>query len=98
MTEDKRVAGLSAAGFDPAALDKPNRGRPTRAQASAAAMEALRAAGFDPASVDPRAVLAAVAGDPSAPASARVAAARTLLADATEREIRAKNDRALRGR
>jgi len=38
---------------------------------------------------------AAVAADPSAPASARVAAARALLADAQERAIREFNDAAL---
>ncbi len=77
--------------------DKPRRGRgrPNRAEASAKALAALAANGIDPASIDPRAVLAAVAADPSAPASARVAAARALLADAQERAIREFNDAAL---
>jgi hypothetical protein len=65
---------------------KPHRGRPSRAEASAKALAALAANGIDPASIDPRAVLAAVAADPSAPASARVAAARALLADAQARD------------
>jgi hypothetical protein len=71
------------------------RGRPSRAEASAKTIAALQAAGIDPTSIDPRAVLAAVAADPSAPAYARVSAARALLADAIEREIRAANKAAL---
>jgi hypothetical protein len=71
------------------------RGRPSRAEASAKTIAALQAAGVDPTSFDPRAVLAAVAADASAPASARVAAARALLADAQERAIREFNDAAL---
>jgi hypothetical protein len=71
------------------------RGRPTRAEQAAKSAAALAAAGIDPSTVDPRAVLAAVAADPSAPASARVSAARALLADAIEREIRAANKAAL---
>jgi hypothetical protein len=74
---------------------KPHRGRPNRAEASAKALAVLAANGIDPTSIDPRAVLAAVAADPSAPASARVAAARALLADAQERAIREFNDAAL---
>jgi hypothetical protein len=46
-------------------------------------------AGVDTAAVDPRAVLKAIAADVSAPASARAAAAKALLADAVDREIRA---------
>jgi hypothetical protein len=53
---------------------KPKGGRPSRAQASAKAL-----AGVDLANVDPVAVLRSIAGDTSAPASARVSAARTLL-------------------
>lgn len=53
------------------------RGRPSRRQASHAALE-----GVDTTSVDPKAVLRAVAADESAPASARVAAAKALLKDA----------------
>ena len=70
------------------------RGRPTRAEQSAKALAALRAAGIDPSTVDPRAVLAAVAADPSAPASARVSAARALLTDQIDREIREANNAA----
>jgi hypothetical protein len=51
------------------------RGRPSRAEAS---REALR--GVDPQSVDPLDVLREIAADPSAPASARVAAVKALLA------------------
>jgi hypothetical protein len=51
-------------------------GRPARRVASKAAL-----AGVDLSTVDPVAVLRAIAADESAPASARVAAARALLAD-----------------
>jgi hypothetical protein len=69
--------------------DKPHRGRgrPTRVEASPKALAALAAAGIDPASVDPRVVLAAIAADPSAPASARVSAAGALLTDQIDREL-----------
>lgn len=49
-------------------------GRPSRAEASA---KALR--GVDLAEIDPVAILREIAGDTSAPAGARVAAAKTLL-------------------
>lgn len=55
-------------------MTKKKRGRPSRKEAS---REAL--ADVDVTAVDPIAVLRAVAGDESAPASARVAAARALL-------------------
>jgi hypothetical protein len=58
-------------------------------------MAAQAAAGIDPASVDPRAVLAQVAADTSAPSSARVAAAKALLADAEKRRIREANEAAM---
>lgn len=48
-------------------------GRPTRIDASRAALD-----GIDLATVDPLAVLRAIAADASAPASARVAAAKAL--------------------
>jgi hypothetical protein len=51
-------------------------GRPSRDVASNAAL-----AGVDLSTLDPIAVLRAIAGDASAPASARVAAARALIAD-----------------
>jgi hypothetical protein len=51
------------------------RGRPSRAEASA---KALR--GVDVSSVDPLDVLREIAADTSAPASARVSAAKELLA------------------
>jgi hypothetical protein len=53
---------------------KRRRGRPTRQEASKAAL-----AGIDLAAIDPRQVLLTICADPSAPASARVAAARALL-------------------
>jgi hypothetical protein len=53
------------------------RGRPTREEELQRALVEL---GVDPALVDPLRVLASVAGDAAAPASARVAAARALLA------------------
>ena len=53
---------------------KRNGGRPSRAEASA---KALR--GVDLAEIDPVAILREIAGDTSAPAGARVAAAKTLL-------------------
>ena len=56
---------------------KRRRGRPTRAEASAAALAPLA---VDPGSIDPRSILAAIAADLSAPAAARVAAAKALLA------------------
>jgi hypothetical protein len=55
---------------------KRRRGRPTRAETIA---RALREIGVDPISIDPRRILASIAADESAPASARVAAARALL-------------------
>src|SRR6516165_4237166 len=58
-------------------IKKRGRGRPSRAEATAKALAAL---GIDPASIDPRAVLAAIAADRSAPATARVAACKALLA------------------
>jgi hypothetical protein len=45
----------------------------------------------DPATVDPRRVLAAVASDVSAPAGARVSAARALLRDRVDRDLRQAN-------
>jgi hypothetical protein len=57
---------------------KPNAGgRPGRAVASAKALAAL---GVDPATIDPRWILASIAADASAPAAARVAACRVMLA------------------
>ena len=52
------------------------RGRPSRRAATAKAL-----AGVDPAAVDPRAVLAAIAADTSAPAAARVAACKMLIGE-----------------
>ena len=55
----------------------PNRrGRPTRAQVSAKVL-----AGLDPSKVDPWLILATIASDASAPAAARVAACRVLIAN-----------------
>jgi hypothetical protein len=53
---------------------KKRRGRPNRAAASAKAL-----AGIDLAVIDPLAVLRSIAADKTAPASARVAAAKALL-------------------
>jgi len=55
-------------------MTKRKRGRPTRAEASTAALS-----GIDTDAVDPTAVLQEIAADPTAPASARVAAAKELL-------------------
>jgi hypothetical protein len=52
------------------------RGRPTRAAASAKALESI-----DLATINAREVLLTIAADTSAPATARVAACRALLAD-----------------
>ena len=51
------------------------RGRPTRAEASEKAL-----AGVDADKIDPRAILERIAADTSAPATARVAACKALLA------------------
>jgi hypothetical protein len=61
--------------------DQPTRnrgGRPPRAQASAKALAGLV---VDPMSVDPKLILAQIMVDTSAPAAARVSAAKALLAD-----------------
>ena len=61
--------------------DQPTRnrgGRPTRAQAS---MKALAGITIDPTTVDPRVILAQIMVDTSAPAAARVSAAKALLAE-----------------
>jgi hypothetical protein len=55
----------------------PRRGRPTKQEAI---QRRVNAAGIDPALVDPKRILAGIAVDKKAPASARVAAARALLA------------------
>jgi hypothetical protein len=72
--------------------EKPRRGRgrPSRAEASRKAL-----AGIDPSTADPLDVLRAVAADCSAPASARVSAAKALLADKLDREIRRANEEAM---
>jgi hypothetical protein len=56
------------------------RGRPSRKEE---VERALANIGVDPALVDPRRVLASIAGDVDAPASARVSAARALLDNPT---------------
>ena len=53
------------------------RGRPSRKEE---VQRALAELGIDPATIDPRRVLAAIASDISAPAGARVAACRALMA------------------
>ncbi|WP_056501253.1 hypothetical protein [Aureimonas sp. Leaf454] len=62
-------------------MEKPtqNRGRGGRPTKQAALLKRVDAAGIDPALVNPRRVLAAIAVDAAAPASARVAAAKALL-------------------
>jgi hypothetical protein len=62
------------------------RGRPTRAEVAARALEL----------VDPRAILALIASDPAAPAMARVAACRALLV--AERAAERGHDDPLRDR
>jgi hypothetical protein len=59
--------------------EKPRRrrGRPTREEEM---RRTLAEVGCDPALIDPRRILAAIAGDADAPASARVAACKALLA------------------
>jgi hypothetical protein len=59
---------------------KRKRGRPNRAEASRRALSLLLEAGIDPDTINPRAILAAIAADSSAPASARVSACRALIA------------------
>jgi hypothetical protein len=61
----------------PVGKPKRRRGMPSRAEATRRALALLE--GLDPSSIDPEKVLAAIAVDTSAPASARVAAARALL-------------------
>lgn len=71
-------------------MKKPKRrrvGRPSRAEASATAL-----AGVDLATVDPVAVLKTIAADTSAPASARVSAARALISLKDEPEERTADD------
>jgi hypothetical protein len=61
--------------------DQPTRnrgGRPRREQATAKALAGLE---VDPMTVDPRQILAQIMVDTSAPAAARVSAAKALLAD-----------------
>ena len=55
---------------------KRRRGRPTREEASRKLLARLA---VDPATIDPKAILAAIAADASAPAAARVTACRALL-------------------
>jgi hypothetical protein len=66
--------------------DAPRRGRPGRADASAKAMQDVDMSKFD--ALD---VLRRIAADESAPASARVAAVRELLAAETAAKARAWN-------
>jgi hypothetical protein len=58
-------------------VGKARGGRPTRAEAL---RKAIAAAGIDPAAVDPKRILAGIAADVAAPPTARVAAAKALLA------------------
>jgi hypothetical protein len=59
--------------------EKPRR-RPGRPSKSEELAQVLAELGIDPALIDPRRVLASIAADADAPASARVAAAKALLA------------------
>src|SRR5262245_30753648 len=78
-----------------AALNPENRGRkrgrPTREEEVRRTLAEL---GVDPGLVDPRRILAAIAGDSSAPAGARVAACRALMAvcDGGRAEDAARSD------
>jgi hypothetical protein len=58
-------------------IPRRRRGRPTREEEVRRALAEL---GLDPSSIDPRKILAAIAADLSAPAGARVAACKALLA------------------
>src|SRR5262245_2073614 len=58
-------------------IPRRRRGRPSRKEELQRALAEL---GVDPATIDPRRVLAAIAGDTTAPAGARVAACRALMA------------------
>jgi hypothetical protein len=58
-------------------LPRRRRGRPTREEAAARALATLA---IDPRAVDPLAVLAGIMMNPTLPASARVQAARALIA------------------
>jgi hypothetical protein len=55
---------------------KRRRGRPTRAEASAAVLASL---GIDPSTIEPWAIVAAIASDASVPARERLLACRMLL-------------------
>jgi hypothetical protein len=60
-------------------LCPPIGGRPTRAEAAAKGLKTL---GINPEGIDPKRILSEIAVDTSAPAAARVAACKALLADA----------------
>ena len=68
----------------------PRRGRPSRKEELARALAEI---GCDPALVDPRRVLASIAGDADAPASARVAAAKALLDQRSPPETKARSSK-----
>ena len=86
-----RQAPMLQRDLDPTSMaDKPplnsetprrRRGRPTREEEVRRALAEL---GLDPSSIDPRKILAAIAADLSAPAGARVAACKGLLAAGPE--------------
>ena len=76
-------------GMDADADAPRGRGRPSRAEVSAKAL-----AGIDPGNVDPLDVLRSICADESAPASARVSAAKELRRAEREEEVRAWNKRA----
>jgi len=64
----------------PALNPETPRRRPGRPSRKEEVQRALAELGVDPATIDPRRILAAIAGDSSAPAGARVAACRALMA------------------
>jgi hypothetical protein len=66
-------------------------GRPTKAEEL---QRALAEIGCDPALIDPRRVLAAIAADADAPATARVAAAKALLAARDPAEMKPSRGKA----
>ena len=68
----------------------PRRGRPSRKEELARALAEI---GCDPALVNPRRVLASIAGDADAPASARVAAAKALLDQRNPPETKARSSK-----